>query len=354
MGHRANYVVVERGAHRVHYSQFGALSLGADPLMGPEELESYIRSLETREQLTDDVWCEGSLVLDLDTRTLLFWSEHCAAGVNLELRRALLRLVGELWPGWTVRWAAREHAEVVAHLGLAPEGLISTREPEDGPAVDEVVASLNEGMRMLGVPKNVEDQRREITEHGDPDPYYLDAETILTVRFGDGVVRDFSTMYRIADVLRSGAELVPALESAPGTSLPRVEHVRSGALIDVQTRTVTAWPVQPLRAEDHAERWPGWQVTWTDLGLPGQVAATGRDPVAVAQTPAHLAREAAALVGASDQVAQVQQGLEEHIAQVRGEGAEILAQAERAPVPPAPRDGRAELALRIIELYGAE
>ncbi|MFD0687685.1 hypothetical protein [Actinomadura fibrosa] len=42
MGHRANYVIVDRGEHRIHYSQFGALSLASDPLMGPEQLESYI------------------------------------------------------------------------------------------------------------------------------------------------------------------------------------------------------------------------------------------------------------------------------------------------------------------------
>ncbi|WP_329257451.1 hypothetical protein OG417_18825 [Actinoallomurus sp. NBC_01490] len=351
MGHRANYVIVEQGEHRIHYSQFGALSLASAPLTGPEGLRSFILSTERRDQPTDDVWCEGSLVLDLDARTLLFWSEHCPAGVNLEVRRALLRLVGERWPEWNIRWAVRGHADVLAYLGLDAEGLIAVPEPAEELTVDQVTATLNQGTLLMGARTSLQDQRRQITE-GDPDPYYLDAETILTVRFSDGQVRDFSTLWSIDRVMTVGADLVTALRSAPGTTLPRVEHVRGGALIDVAARTVTAWPL-PHPGPGAAEHWPGWRVTWSDLGLPGQVAATGRDPAAVAQTPAHLVREAADLVGAADRVTQVQQSLLEDLADLRAAGAEIVKEFRPTRFPSEPADERAELLARLVELRRA-
>ncbi|TDC55251.1 hypothetical protein E1281_13595 [Actinomadura sp. KC345] len=196
MGHRANYVIVDRGEHQIHFSRFGALSLASDPLMGPDELEPYIRSMEHRDELTDDVWCEGSLVLDLDTWTLLFWSDHCPARVNLELRRAL----SERWPEWTVAWAVNQHVDVVAHLGLDPDGLIEGPRPPTKLTVDQIMATLNQGRPGA----DLQELRREITEADPDDPYYLKAETLLTVRFPDGEVRDFSTFWRISEVLTAG------------------------------------------------------------------------------------------------------------------------------------------------------
>ncbi|TDC81155.1 hypothetical protein, partial [Actinomadura sp. 7K507] len=313
MGHRANYIIVDRGQHQIHFSRFGALSLASDPLMGPEDLEPYIRSMERRDELTNDVWCEGSLVLDLDTWTLLFWTDHCPARVNLELRTALLRLLGERWPEWNVSWAVNQHADVVAHLGLDPEGLIEGPKPPKKLTVEQIMATVNQGRPG----SSLQEQRRRITGT-DPNPYYLEAETILTVRFPDGEVRNFSTLWGIDRVMTAGEDLLAALQSAPGTTLPRLEHVQGGALIDVAARTVKAWPLP----DPGTEPWHGWQVTWSDFGLARQAAETGRDPSAVAQTPAHLLRETANLVGAADEVQRMYRALADHLAGLRAAGAE--------------------------------
>ncbi|MFD0687686.1 hypothetical protein [Actinomadura fibrosa] len=219
------------------------------------------------------------------------------------------------------------------------------------PTIEQILDTLNEGVPWLGIPMDL-DYHRDYVTRSDPDPYYLDTETIVTVRFSDGRVRDFTTTdYRIDEVMTAGADLVTALQGAPHTTLPRVEHVRGGALIDVAARTVTAWPL-PHPGTAVVEGWGGWEVIWSDLGLKGQVAATGRDPAVVAQTPSHLVREAAYLISASDRVQDIQQYLREQVAEVRESGAEILKEAPYAPASPEADGGRAALLARLVELRG--
>jgi hypothetical protein len=68
------------------------------------------------------------------------------------MRRAYVALLQQDWPGWTIRWAVRDLADIVARLGTDPAGLINDRTIER-PATIETVT------RQLGVVTSIRDIR---------------------------------------------------------------------------------------------------------------------------------------------------------------------------------------------------
>jgi hypothetical protein len=70
---RANYVLVEGGQPRIHFSRWGALSIPALLLSGPDATVTFVRGLTLDAELLNDTWAEGGLLIDMDARLARFW-----------------------------------------------------------------------------------------------------------------------------------------------------------------------------------------------------------------------------------------------------------------------------------------
>lgn len=59
MGHRANYVLIADGQPSIYFSRWGALSIPAVVLSGPEATLAYVHQLTPDDSLLEDTWAEG-------------------------------------------------------------------------------------------------------------------------------------------------------------------------------------------------------------------------------------------------------------------------------------------------------
>lgn len=204
------------------------------------------------------------------------------------MRRAFVTLLQQDWPGWTIRWAIRDLADIVEHLGTDPAGLVHDRVIERPATIESITRKLGLVTAVLGQPVTTAEYRRDaaLTPY---DKAFTppNQETVLTVRFADGRLRDFSIGWdHIGDLLSVGPDLVAALADHPGHSLPNEFYAEAGAFIDLTANRISAWPPPRRPGLDVADgRWPGFDIRWHDDGLPGQAAQSGRDPDAVRLTP---------------------------------------------------------------------
>ena len=273
----------------IHFDRWAGLSLGEILLScGPEDLAERIARAQVRETLLDDAWCEGAVLLDRDARLLLFHTIHGPLLRSHGMRRAFVALLQQDWPGWTIRWAVRDLAEIVDHLGTDPAGLIDDRTIERPATIETVTRQLGVVTAVLGQPVTTAEYRRDAAST----PYDKaftppNQETVLTVRFDDGRLRDFSIGWdHVGDLLSVGPDLVAALADHPGHSLPNEFYAEAGAFIDLTANRISAWPPPRRPGLDVADgRWPGFDIRWHDEGLPGQAAQSDRDPDAVRLTP---------------------------------------------------------------------
>lgn len=75
MGNRANYVLIKNGQKQIFFSRWGAPTIPAVLLSGPEETLKYIRELEPDDALMTNVFAEGSILYNADERRVMFWGE---------------------------------------------------------------------------------------------------------------------------------------------------------------------------------------------------------------------------------------------------------------------------------------
>ena len=117
MGNRANIVVVEHHDWQLYYSHWAGCRILDALIGGPDLALRYARSLRpcTKSEWVDPAWADGGAVIDLDRRRLLFFGDELM--VEMPLRRALLTVLAELWPGYEVGWAYDGTIELAGYVG---------------------------------------------------------------------------------------------------------------------------------------------------------------------------------------------------------------------------------------------
>jgi hypothetical protein len=302
LGHRANYVLIEDGQPSISFSRWGALSIPAVVLSGPEATLAYVRQLTPDDSLLEDTWAEGGMLLDLDAHRLLFWGGEMILW-RPYLRRPLLKALPTLWPGWTVAWALFEMADLARSLGWevarvldhTPDDLRLLLEGEPGISEDRLLEAIAPEGTGTALPNPR--TRSELEERLQGTSTLGGAGTALTIRWITGEIGDylFSERWMTDEtgrhffaaapyqILSLGPPLVPLMHSRPTAVLPKEGHERepAGAYVDEGARAIwlgVSEALDPRELEAVARRWPGWQVQGHAEGLVGQVRLSGRDP----------------------------------------------------------------------------
>jgi len=268
MGHRASYVLIEDGAITAYYSHWGAKVAPAVVLGGFAETCAYLRALAPADGLLDTVWAEGGILLDADTHTLRFWGGESLRD-RPDLRRLFLPSVGRLWPGWAVAWATQGVVDFAEYPGVAQ-------------ALGQDPASRLDDDPEKWVPYS---EAELLTPREEP---WL--ATVLTVRWDDGGVADYTFDHDPPGYLTYGPELLGILRGRPPDALPREDgdgqgnYPIGGAYADVPARTLWLWVANtrhPAYGERVRQAWPGWHVDEHVDSLAQQIRLSGRDPALV-------------------------------------------------------------------------
>ncbi|GHO53423.1 hypothetical protein [Ktedonobacter robiniae] len=227
MGNRANYVLIEQGQKQIFFSRWGALTIPAVLLSGPEETLKYIRELESDDALMTNVFAEGGILYNADERRVLFWGGESTAAYPY-LRRLLLKLLPILWQGWSIDWAMYGVADLADALGWDVWEVLKDMSDDtafltgSGPVI-ETLHSQQETDMLISVRSRtgeVRDYRVSSDENFDDSLYYLARPYLL---------------------LSHGPELLSLLATHSTAPLPkegRNQEPDSGAFIDEETHAL--------------------------------------------------------------------------------------------------------------------
>jgi hypothetical protein len=241
MGNRANIVVVENHDWQLYYSDWAGCRILDALIGGPDAALRYVRSLQhcSKAEWTDPMWADGGALIDLDRRRLLFFGEELM--VEMPVRRALMTVLAELWPGFEIGWAYDGTTELAGYVGATLRESRWDRKPTIRPTHD-----------------------RDVLCH------------LVSVVNAVGQLRMWPLYWDLSEAWR-GPQLLDVL---PGRGLKKLALnmiPEGGVHIDVGAKTVGAWQTADGMGIFQAlpELWSGWQTECWEDRYEEQVARCG-------------------------------------------------------------------------------
>jgi len=266
MGSRATYYLVKNGEVTISSSKWGAYGVDRQLLYGFGGVSDYFNPPDGSYAYTDEIWCEGGFVIDMDRQILRMFGGE-TAGVHVSLRPAYLALLRIMWPNWDVDWAYDGIDE------LGDVAFQTTRDP-----IDE---------RHFQTKKEVWQRVRPIAERTPLySPVLADGEDVVILSFfyGPGECIDYVVPSDNAfEILALGPQLKDHLNANFQCELPTEEDnlvLRGGAIIEPGRKHVDVWFDQssPIGMRLLTECWEGWTVERHNKGLAWHAERTGLDP----------------------------------------------------------------------------
>lgn len=231
MGNRANFVIVKDQDWQLYYSHWAGCRMLDALIAGPEFALRYAHSLRqcTKDDWVDPTWADGGAVIDLDRRRLLFFGDELM--VEMPMRRAVLNVLGAVWPDFAMGWAYDGTAELAGYVGA------------------ELRADTWDQRPTLRLARN----RKGLCH-------------LISVLDADGTLRMWPLWWHLSKVWHGPA----LLDRLPGRGVGRLTLgtiPEGGAHIDVRRKTLGAWQTADTMGIFQAlpSLWDGWQTEcWGD------------------------------------------------------------------------------------------
>ncbi|QEM11167.1 hypothetical protein [Mucilaginibacter rubeus] len=99
MGQRANYIFIENSQKTIHYSHWRANVITSDLYLGEKRFIDFVRSCKSVEVLLNEVWIEGCVIINIDKKTLYFWSLEFGTTSATDF---YLNKLQQRWKGWSL------------------------------------------------------------------------------------------------------------------------------------------------------------------------------------------------------------------------------------------------------------
>jgi hypothetical protein len=117
MGNRANFVIVKDQDWQLYYSHWAGCRMLDALIGGPDLALRYAASLRRceKDEWCDPTWADGGAVVDLDRHRVLFFGEPLM--VEMNERRALMRVLATVWPDYEICWAYDGTVELADYVG---------------------------------------------------------------------------------------------------------------------------------------------------------------------------------------------------------------------------------------------
>ena len=268
--------MVENRVPAFYYAHWGALTTPEVVLAGPDDTLTYVRDLESHDGLLDTRWAEGGILVDLDTRTLIFYGGSDIQ-IMPHLRRMLLPLLRRVWHGWSIEYARFGTADFARHLGIDSATVLG-----GDPRGDARELTLDEFRVTHSVEAALE-------------------TCLITVTRPDGSVSDYRSGYYARTIAALGPAILPILEQRASVDFPHEGaeteygiYTEYGVYIDARTKVLWLWDcseLDPRWLEGIEQAWPGWRVEGHIDGVVRQAMLSGRDPLPFMVPDAEVARQ---------------------------------------------------------------
>ncbi|MBN9381925.1 MAG: hypothetical protein J0H74_14245 [Chitinophagaceae bacterium] len=100
MGQRANYIIKEGNAITLYYNHWRANAIARDLYLGEERFVAFAKDCQPAEELLEEAWIEGCVLLDYDARVVSFWSLEFPDDTSVV--DYYLSKLSTKWAGWKV------------------------------------------------------------------------------------------------------------------------------------------------------------------------------------------------------------------------------------------------------------
>ena len=100
MGQRANYIIKDDDTLTIHYHHWRATSIAADLYLGEKKFLAFVEECQVYEQIMDEVWIEGCVIIDKTTKQLYFWALEFASETSV--KEYYISGLPKKWSGWRV------------------------------------------------------------------------------------------------------------------------------------------------------------------------------------------------------------------------------------------------------------
>lgn len=277
MGHRANLFIVEDGKSQIYYCHWCALEFSKAFCWGPEIAREYIRQF-TPVGLTLGDSCEAAVLLDLDSKVLLFFSTEYFT-FELPLVRTLLSLIKENWPGWEVRWAHEGIFSIAEYLNLPKEPLRDWGRPKPGQKFRPLPPDIPPSGALL---LTLRHQGRTAVFRG-----MLDAENDTAfLETGPAVLDDVRSAEGATSLVWDG-EFPP--------------FPLGGGHVDFDRRELAFWCVMINAPIEYVvTAWAGWNVKWLQDSYENHLTLAGLDIRLPSPSPQEMRKQMLTYIGSRD------------------------------------------------------
>jgi hypothetical protein len=116
MGQRANYIIKNHEEITIHYTHWRANCIAADLYLGEKRFIKFVEECQLNEEILNEPWIEGCVIIDIAAKELNFWSFHIP-NVTSVINYFISALANK-WQGWTIRFLNNRMYDVEKILGI--------------------------------------------------------------------------------------------------------------------------------------------------------------------------------------------------------------------------------------------
>ena len=229
----------------------------------PEMTLDYIRSLEPREYLIDNVFCEGGILLDMDHKKVLFFADVICEDEVPGITDIFLEMVKFKWSNWDIEYTANGVLDFGRYVKLDK---ITLQDLDASARMDGLYFEEDDPLLEIRISKfEAEDCQR----------------TLITIQYKKSTIKDYGTSFNAVSVLCLGSEFVNKFQTKKSRKIESAVAIHESIFIDPSAKKVEAW----VKEEDFdkfyslfVQKWPGYQILENKKGLTHHYRLSGKNP----------------------------------------------------------------------------
>lgn len=115
MGQRANYILIENNKQTIHYNHWRANCIASDLYLGEKRFIEFVKSCKLVDVLLDEIWIEGCVIINIDKKTLYFWSLELG---GTSVTDFYVKELQNKWKDWSVKLLYNQMYDMVQILNI--------------------------------------------------------------------------------------------------------------------------------------------------------------------------------------------------------------------------------------------
>lgn len=236
MGQRANYIIKQNQQLTIHYTHWRANHIASDLFLGEKRFLEYLQQCELSNELINEPWIEGCVIVDLDNRELFFWAFEFSKDTSVI--NYYLQQLKNKWFEWKIQLLKNGMYDVEQLLGI---DYISRQE----------LVPLNIVTKEAILEDTVQDW---IT-------------TLVIIKEGTSAFVTMTGSLETDEILSYGPDILPLIKTKPHYPLPKEGvNTEKCIVIDGDQKYVYVNEYSIGFKEATQEHWKGYELFICDYG----------------------------------------------------------------------------------------